>query len=83
VGSLYTVGLAHLGARFHGANLAAANAAFVMLYSVGLIAGPPAVGLGMDFADPYGFAYVIAATLGAYALMVASRLAFKRPAAGP
>jgi MFS family permease len=83
VGSLYTVGLAHLGARFHGANLAAANAAFVMLYSVGLIAGPPAVGLGMDIVDPYGFAYVIAATLGAYALMVASRLALRRTPAGP
>ncbi|MFG1402288.1 MFS transporter [Xanthobacter sediminis] len=76
VGSLYTVGLAHLGARFHGANLASANAAFVMFYSIGLIAGPPLAGQGMDLYDPYGFAYVIAAMLGAYALLVAARLAF-------
>lgn len=83
-GSLYTVGLAHLGARFHGANLASANAAFVMFYSLGLIVGPPVAGQGMDLYNPYGFAYVIAAMLGSYALLVAVRLAFgsealKRP----
>ncbi|WP_454916739.1 MFS transporter [Xanthobacter sediminis] len=76
VGSLYTVGLAHLGARFHGANLASANAAFVMFYSLGLIAGPPLAGQGMDLYNPYGFAYVIAGMLGAYAALVAARLAF-------
>ncbi|KAA2243958.1 MFS transporter [Salinarimonas soli] len=55
VGGLYTVGLAHLGARFHGAELATANAAFVVLYNVGLVAGPPVVGLFMD-ASRDGFA---------------------------
>ena len=40
-GALYTVGLAHLGARFTGADLASANAAFVLLYNVGLVVGPP------------------------------------------
>ncbi len=79
-GSLYTVGLAHLGARFHGAALAAANAAFVMLYSVGLIIGPPLAGAGMDAYDPYGFAYVIAAMLGGYAVVVAIRYGVARAA---
>lgn len=79
VGSLYTVGLAHLGSRFHGGDLAAANGAFVMLYSVGLIAGPPLVGWGMDAYDPYGFAFVIAAMLGAYSLLVATRLVLRAP----
>ncbi|WP_024278787.1 MFS transporter [Xanthobacter sp. 126] len=74
VGSLYTVGLAHLGERFHGADLAAANAAFVMLYSVGLIAGPPLAGAGMDLYNPYGFAFVICAMLTVYAAIVAGRL---------
>ncbi|MFG1422222.1 MFS transporter [Roseixanthobacter liquoris] len=74
VGSLYTVGLAHLGARFHGADLAAANAAFVMLYSLGLIVGPPLVGLGMDIYNPYGFAYVMAGMLGMYVLVVAGHM---------
>lgn len=76
VGSLYTVGLAHLGARFHGGDLASANAAFVMFYSIGLIAGPPLAGKGMDLYNPYGFAYVIAGMLGAYAVLVALRLFF-------
>lgn len=74
VGSLYTVGLAHLGERFHGADLAAANAAFVMLYSVGLIAGPPLAGAGMDLYNPYGFAFVISTMLALYAAIVAGRL---------
>ncbi len=36
-GTLYTVGLAHLGATVRGAELAGANAAFVVLYNVGLM----------------------------------------------
>ena len=48
IGTLYTVGLAHLGARFTGADLASANAAFVILYNAGLALGPPVVGGGMD-----------------------------------
>ncbi len=78
VGSLYTVGLAHLGERFSGADLAAANAAFVMLYSMGLIVGPPLVGFGMDAYNPYGFAYVIAGMLGVYVAVVAARLGVER-----
>ncbi|MDI4666597.1 MFS transporter [Xanthobacter autotrophicus] len=77
VGSLYTVGLAHLGERFHGADLAAANAAFVMLYSMGLIIGPPLAGQGMDLYNPYGFAFVISTMLVLYAAVVAGRLALR------
>jgi MFS family permease len=73
VGALYTVGLAHLGARFTGATLAAANAAFVILYNVGVMAGPPLIGLGMDLGT-HGFAYAIALMLAAYALVVLARL---------
>ncbi|MFG1462875.1 MFS transporter [Xanthobacter sp. DSM 24535] len=80
VGSLYTVGLAHLGARFHGADLAAANAAFVMLYSVGLIVGPPLVGFGMDIYNPFGFAYVMAGMLGLYVLVVAANMLVEKRA---
>ena len=39
-GALYTVGLAHLGARLTGSDLVSANAAFVLLYNVGLALGP-------------------------------------------
>jgi MFS family permease len=66
-GGLYTVGLAHLASRFEGPDLAGANAAFVVLYNVGLTVGPPVVGGAMDIADPHGFAYALA---GFFALIL-------------
>ena len=45
---MYTLGLALLGERFRPAQLAAANAAFVMIYEVGSIAGPVAAGAALD-----------------------------------
>jgi MFS family permease len=74
IGGLYTIGLAHLGARFHGSDLATANAAFVMLYSLGMLAGAPAVGVVFDAIEPHGFAYAIAGLCGIYALLVAARM---------
>lgn len=56
VGGFYTVGLAHLAARFAGADLAGANAAFVVAFNVGLIAGPPVLGAAVDTSTRYGFA---------------------------
>ncbi|MCW2285051.1 MFS family permease [Rhodoblastus acidophilus] len=50
VGGLYTVGLAALAERFHGERLAAANAAYIMMYALGMILGPPLLGVGLDFA---------------------------------
>lgn len=65
VGSLYAVGLAHLGERYRGAELAAANATYILLYSVGMLIGPPILGLGLDLA-PSGLFLAIAALLAAY-----------------
>jgi MFS family permease len=45
---MYTLGLALLGERFRPAQLAAANAAFVMMYEVGSITGPVVSGLALD-----------------------------------
>ncbi|MFD1355319.1 MFS transporter [Methylorubrum suomiense] len=78
-GTLYTVGLAHLGASLRGPDLAGANAAFVMLYNVGLMLGPPLVGGGMDLAPPHGFAWALALLFVAFALPVATSL-WRRPA---
>jgi MFS family permease len=61
VGGLYTVGLAHLASRFEGPDLAGANAAFVVFYNIGLTVGPPVVGAAMDYSNPHGFAYALAA----------------------
>jgi MFS family permease len=74
-GGLYTVGLAHLGSRFKGGDLVSANAAFVMLYSLGVVVGPPLVGAAIDLGGPHGFAAMLSAMLFAYALLVAVRLA--------
>jgi MFS family permease len=63
IGGIYVVGLAHLASRFSGADLAGANAAFVMLYNVGLIAGPPLAGFGLD-QGLWSFAGVLAAFSG-------------------
>ena len=56
VGAFYTVGLAHLAARFKSADLVGANAAFVVLFNVGLLVGPPLLGAGVDASPRYGFA---------------------------
>lgn len=68
VGGLYVVGLSHLGAKLSGQDLAAANAAFVFCYSLGMLFGPQVIGIGMDAGGPDGFAWTIAAFFLAYVL---------------
>lgn len=74
----YTVGLTLLGARFRGADLAHANATFVILYSVGLLIGPPIVGAAMDFLPPHGFFWSLSLIFIGYAALVSARLAMGR-----
>lgn len=75
VAGLYTVGFAHLGARLTGSDLAMANAAFVFCYGIGMLAGPQAIGLGMDAFGPDGFAWTLALFFGFYIALVVWRLA--------
>ncbi|ESR23594.1 MFS transporter [Lutibaculum baratangense] len=72
-GGLYTIGLTHLAARFSGADLAAANSLFVMLYSFGMLVGPISAGAAMDVWDPHGFAWVMASLFGLYMLVPFTR----------
>ena len=74
VAGLYTIGLAHLGARLSGRDLASANAAFVLCYGIGMLVGPQFIGIGMDLAGPNGFAWSIAAFFAAYLVLAAFRL---------
>ena len=74
VGGLYPVGLAHLGSRYSGVELATANAAFVMFYSAGMLAGPPLLGAAMDAFPPHGLFAGMAAVFGLYTLVVGFRL---------
>lgn len=69
VAALYFVGLARISAHYKGAELASANAAFVMLYSIGRLIGPPIVGAGIDLWNPQGFAVAMALFLALYLLV--------------
>ncbi|MCC5977410.1 MAG: MFS transporter [Salinarimonas sp.] len=73
-GGFYTVGLAHLGARFSGGDLAAANAAFVILYNAGMVIGPPLTGAGIDLYRPHGFALAMASLFAFYLIVIAVRM---------
>ncbi|MGB6326188.1 MAG: hypothetical protein WBG11_10565 [Methylocella sp.] len=75
-GRLYAVGLAHLGSRYGGPDLASANVAFIMLYSLyslRMLGGPPIAGFGMDLVPPNGFFFSIAALLALYLGLVCGR----------
>lgn len=73
VAGLYTVGLTLLGERFQGANLASANAAFVMMYSTGALIGPPLSGAAMDLWNPHGLILAMAAICALYVLVAGWR----------
>ncbi|PLX36825.1 MAG: MFS transporter [Hyphomicrobiales bacterium] len=74
---IYIAGLAHLGSRFTGTDLANANSAFVMMYAVGMLVGPMSVGAGLDIWDPHGFAIVNAIIFTAFVTFAIVRIAFK------
>lgn len=74
VAGLYTVGLAHLGSRLSGRDLASANAAFVLCYGIGMLVGPQIIGIGMDLFGPNGFAWSLAIFFAGYLALAAFRL---------
>ena len=78
VAALYTVGLAHLGSRLTGRELASANAAFVFCYGFGMLIGPQAIGIGMDTFGPDGFGYALALFFALYIALVVARIAWAR-----
>jgi MFS family permease len=78
VAGLYTIGLALLGSKLSGRDLASANAAFVFCYGLGMLAGPQAIGVGMDRLGPDGFAYVLAVFFALYIVLVGSRIVATR-----
>jgi MFS family permease len=68
---LYTLGLVLLGARFKGAQLAAANTAVMILYSAGGLLAPPVSGAAMDLFPPHGLVWVLGLLCGAFAAYAA------------
>jgi MFS family permease len=74
-GGLYTVGLAHLASRFSGGELASATAAFIFCYALGMLIGQLAVGDSLARWPIAGFPLVLGIVFGAYALIMAWRIA--------
>ncbi|WP_375662551.1 MFS transporter [Bartonella sp. OC16QHHD] len=68
--SLYTISLAHLGARLKGQELAAANSAFIFCYGIGMLIGPTFIGKSMDIFKPFGFSIAMAVFFGLYVILV-------------
>lgn len=73
VAALYTIGLAHLGSRLSGRDLASANAAFVLCYGLGMVLGPQAVGIGMDLFGVDGFGWSLSLFFAFYVVLVICR----------
>jgi MFS family permease len=71
--SLYAVGLALLGRRFSGADLAAVNAVMISMFSAGSVLGPAATGAAMDAAGGVGFPASLGVALAAYLALVLVR----------
>jgi len=71
-GGLYTVGLSMLSERHRGARMAAANAAFIMVYGMGSLASPYAIGAGLDAVGPGAMPQILsgvcALAMGVFAL---------------
>lgn len=83
IAGLYTVGLAHLGSNFKGSDLAAANAAFSILYAIGTFVGPGLGGIGIDLWNPHGLPVVVGLISAVFLAVVAYRTAtFPRPQTG-
>jgi MFS family permease len=59
-GSLFTLGMVVLGARFQGPTLAPAVALAMGVYTVGGIVGPPCIGMLLAAVGPYGLTYGLA-----------------------
>ncbi|MFN9161599.1 MAG: MFS transporter [Alphaproteobacteria bacterium] len=82
ISAIYAVGLAHLGARFRGGELAAANSAFAIIYATGTMVGPSLGGLAMDLWNPHGLVVVLALIPAVFVMVTAWRAATFRTPAG-
>lgn len=73
--AVYAVGLTLLGQRFSGANLVAASALLVAMYSLGSLTGPIVTGAAMDAWGVGAFPIFAASVALAYAALVVVRRA--------
>jgi len=67
---IYTVGLTIIGERFKGSELVGANAAYVILYSLGLLLGPSVQGVALDAWNPHGLLVALGGICALYVLFL-------------
>jgi hypothetical protein len=70
---MYTLGLALLGERFQPGQLAAANAAFVMVYEVGSITGPVVSGAALDEWPTWGLPVAVGIVAAMFIVVAATQ----------
>ena len=75
ISGIYAVGLAHLGSKYRGADLASANSAYAILYATGTMAGPSLGGVAMDVWNPHGLVLVLAIIPAIFVLVTSYRAA--------
>jgi MFS family permease len=75
ISAIYAVGLAHLGSKYRGADLASANSAYAILYAVGTMIGPSLGGVAMDIWNPHGLVLVLALIPAIFVLVTGYRAA--------
>jgi len=75
---VYSIGLAALGRRFKSGPLASANAAFVMVYTLANITGPPLAGLAIEAWNPHGLIALMLVFAVAFTGLVLWRGAMQR-----
>ena len=78
VAGIYTVALTLLSQHFRGAQLAAGNAAFGIMWGVAGTSGPLAAGIAIDWWNPHGFIVVVTIAGLAFLILAGIRGASKR-----
>jgi MFS family permease len=77
-GGLYTFGMVLLGARFQGADLASASAAFGVFWGLGMVIGPLLGGVALERAPETGLPLAIGALLVAFLPVALAPFAHRR-----
>jgi MFS family permease len=76
--SMYAVGLAMLGERFKGGQLASANSAFIMGFEGSNIAGPVMAGFAIGIWEPHGLMVFMAIVAALFVLLAVGRGIIRR-----
>jgi len=76
LGAFYTLGMVLIGARFRGADLAAVNVVFIMVWGIGSTAGPALTGAAFDAIGPPGLPLV--AVIASLAFVIVAVLRSRR-----